>query len=410
MDEDFLEQAGLEQEVPDQEHLEQRDYDKEYSMQVDYGQEYHDSKYYYHDDFDQDDSDYEDIELENYDQESFDQENFDQESFDRKSFDQERFDRKSFDQESFSHAGAGQVISLVVEEKYDGLRIDKYLSDIMTELSRTYIRKLIDDGLILVSGKPVKANLRVKTGLEASILLPEPKEADIAPENISLDIIHEDNDIIIINKPKGMVVHPAAGHISGTLVNALMYHCKDDLSGINGALRPGIVHRIDKDTTGVLVACKNDIAHRFIAEQLKAHSITRKYYAIVYHNLKTESGRIETTIGRHPIDRKKMAVNVKNGKHAITEYRLIENLLNSAYVECTLKTGRTHQIRVHMASINHPLLGDTVYGPSKDPYKLEGQALHAGVLGFIHPSTKEYVEYSAPIPLYFNELLTKLRR
>lgn len=303
------------------------------------------------------------------------------------------------------------ILEIEVSNEDVGLRIDKYLSMNIEELTRSYIEKLITDKKVLVNEKAVKSSYKVQSEDCIRVIVPAPVDLEIVPENIPLDIIYEDKDIIIINKGKGMVVHPASGHYSGTLVNGLLYHCKDELSGINGVMRPGIVHRIDMNTTGVLVVCKNDNAHQFISEQLKVHSITRKYHAIVYNSFKAEDGRVEAPIGRHPVDRKKMAINYKNGKNAATNYRVIKNLGGKySYVECTLETGRTHQIRVHMASISHPLLGDNVYGPEKDPFHLEGQALHAKVLGFIHPTTKEYMEFEAPLPEYFTRLLDKLDR
>ena len=228
------------------------------------------------------------------------------------------------------------------------------------------------------------------------------------PENIPLDILYEDQDILVVNKPKGMVVHPAPGHYTGTLVNAIMYHCKDNLSGINGVMRPGIVHRIDMDTTGSLLVCKNDRAHQSLAEQLKEHSITRKYHAIVHGRLKEDEGTINKPIGRHPVERKKMSVHCTNGRDAITHYRVLKRFQQFTYIECQLETGRTHQIRVHMSSIGHPILGDQIYGPAKCPYKLQGQTLHAKILGIIHPTTGEYMEFDAPLPDYFQALLEKM--
>ena len=294
---------------------------------------------------------------------------------------------------------------LNVQNEQQDLRIDKVLADELAGNSRSYIQKLIRDGNILVNGKSVKANYKLTEGEEIHVCIPDPEILSIVPENISLDILYEDEDLLVVNKPKGMVVHPAAGHYNNTLVNALLYHCKGNLSGINGILRPGIVHRIDMDTTGSLVACKTDLAHRSLAEQLKEHSITRRYRAIVYGTLK-EEGTINAAIGRHPTDRKKMSIHAKNGKPAVTHYRVLKNYRDFTYIECELETGRTHQIRVHMASINHPLLGDKVYGPEKCPYKfLQGQTLHARTLGFCHPRTGKYLEFQAPMPEYFEKLL-----
>lgn len=290
------------------------------------------------------------------------------------------------------------------------MRIDHYLTQLPNDYSRSYLQKLIQDGFVTIENKPVKANYRLKENDSIQLIIPAPVSLDIPAEDIPLDIKYEDADLLIINKPKGMVVHPAAGHTTGTLVNALLYHCKNQLSSINGVMRPGIVHRIDKDTTGLLIVCKNDKAHQCIAEQLKVHSITRKYKAIVYHNIVDDFGTIDKPIGRHPIDRKRQAIDYKNGKEAITHYRVLERLNGKyAYIECQLETGRTHQIRVHMASINHALLGDAVYGPSIDTFHLQGQTLHAGIIGFVHPTTNEYMEFESPLPEYFKNLLNKLR-
>jgi len=289
------------------------------------------------------------------------------------------------------------------------LRIDRFLGSRLEQVSRSYLQKLVKDGAVLVNGKPVKSSYKVENGDRIRLEIPDAVEPEIEAEPMELDILYEDSDIILINKPKGMVVHPAAGHYSGTLVNGLMAHCKNELSGINGVMRPGIVHRIDMDTTGVLIVCKNDKAHNAIAEQLKVHSITRKYYAIVHGVLKADTGTVNAPIGRHPVDRKKMSINEKNGKEAVTHYRVLRRFRRFTFVECQLETGRTHQIRVHMASIGHPLLGDQVYGPAKVPFSgLQGQTLHAGVLGIIHPSTGEYMEFTAPLPAYFEAVLKKL--
>ncbi len=298
----------------------------------------------------------------------------------------------------------------MVPAEAQGVRIDKFLSEACDGLSRSYLQKLLKSELVEVDKRTVKNSYKLSAGERIEFEVPEAAEPEIKAEDIPLDIIYEDSDIILVNKPKGMVVHPAAGHYSQTLVNGLMYHCRNGLSGINGVLRPGIVHRIDMDTTGVLIVCKNDFAHNAIAEQLKVHSITRKYFAIVHGVIQEDEGTVDAPIGRHPVDRKKMSINRKNGKEAVTHYRVLERFRQFTYVECQLETGRTHQIRVHMASIGHPLLGDSVYGPSKSPFKLQGQTLHAGVLGIVHPRTGNYMEFSAPLPEYFSELLDKLRK
>jgi 23S rRNA pseudouridine1911/1915/1917 synthase len=296
-----------------------------------------------------------------------------------------------------------------IVENQEGERIDRYLSDTFEDRSRSYIQKLIKDDLVIVNQKPVKASYRLLLGDQVVITLPEVKEPDIVPENIPLDILYEDADVIIVNKPKQMVVHPSFGHYSGTLVNALMYHCGRGLSGINGMMRPGIVHRIDMDTTGSLVVCKNDMAHQSLAEQLKEHTIRRVYVAIVHGNVKEDNGTVDIPIGRHPIERKKMSTHTKSGKRAVTHYRVLRRFGEYTYIQCILETGRTHQIRVHMAHIGHPLLGDEVYGPRRCPFSgLQGQTLHARTLGFNHPGTGEYLEVDAPLPKYFLGLLDRL--
>lgn len=301
-----------------------------------------------------------------------------------------------------------ETIEIKVTSEMAGKRLDVVLSEQCSDLTRSYINKLCKEERAALNGKTSKGNKKCKEGDVITLQVPEPTELEILPEEMNLDIVYEDQDVILINKPKGMVVHPAAGHYSGTLVNGLMAHCKDDLSGINGVLRPGIVHRIDKDTTGILIVCKNDMAHQSIAKQLYDHSITRKYHAIVYGNIKEEEGTVNAPIGRSLKDRKKMGI-VMDGKHAVTHYKVLKRLKKGfTYIECQLETGRTHQIRVHMASIKHPLLGDDVYGPKKSKYTLEGQCLHAKVLGFVHPRTGEYMEFEVHLPEYFEKLLNKL--
>lgn len=297
-----------------------------------------------------------------------------------------------------------------VTEEQEGERLDKYLSVIYPDISRSFFQKLIKDNAILVNDKPEKASYHVNSEDVVTVHFPEAVETAIEPENIPLDILYEDDDLLIVNKPKGMVVHPSVGHYSGTLVNAIMYHCKDSLSGINGEIRPGIVHRIDMDTTGSLIVCKNDASHVNIAEQIKVHSVNRIYEGIVCGNVKQDEGTIEGAIGRHPVERKKMAINEKNGKPAITHYKVLERFGNYTYMQFKLETGRTHQIRVHMASIGHPLLGDSLYSSGKSPFKsIQGQTLHAKTIGFIHPTSGNYMEFQAPLPEYFEKLLIQLK-
>lgn len=289
-----------------------------------------------------------------------------------------------------------------------GKRLDKLISEQLPELTRSAVQHLMQDGCVTIAGKPVKKNTKASAGDVITVELPEPREVEIEPENIPLDIVYEDGDIIVVNKPKGMVVHPAPGNWSGTLVNALMYHCGDSLSGINGEIRPGIVHRIDKDTSGLLVVAKNDRAHQSLAEQIKVHSAGRRYFAVVYGTPREQKGTVNAPIARHPIDRKKMAV-LAGGREAITHYEVLEQYAGYSYLTFLLETGRTHQIRVHMAHIGHPIIGDPLYGPAKDKWKLQGQCLHAGELTLTHPATGERMTFQAPLPAYFTTVLQKLR-
>ena len=303
-----------------------------------------------------------------------------------------------------------QTESFEVQFEQEGERLDKFLSTIYPDFSRAFFQKLIKNQKVWVNDQNQKASFPVHTDDLVKIEIPDAVETTIVPEDIPLDILYEDQDLLIVNKPKGMVVHPSAGHYTGTLVNAIMYHCKDSLSGINGEIRPGIVHRIDMDTTGSLIVCKNDEAHVDIAQQIKEHSVKRIYVGIVCGNVKDDEGTIEGPIGRHPIERKKMAINEKNGKPAITHYKVLERFGNYTYMQFKLETGRIHQKRVHMASIGHPLLGDAMYSSNRSTFKnLQGQTLHAQTIGFIHPKTGEYMEFSAPLPEYFKKLLSILQ-
>lgn len=304
-----------------------------------------------------------------------------------------------------------QEFHFLITEEYENERLDKVLSELTDDtVSRNYLQKLIKDNQVFVNDKAQKASYKLKVDDYVAFTIPQQAQPDILPEKMDLDILYEDDDVIVVNKPKDMVVHPAAGHFEHTLVNGLMYHCKDSLSGINGVLRPGIVHRIDKDTTGSIIACKNDKAHKEIAAALKEHSIVRRYRAICAGVIKEDEGTVNAPIGRDEKDRKKMSVNYKNGKDAVTHYRVLERFKEYTYIECVLETGRTHQIRVHMSSIGHALLGDEVYSARKWPFKLSGQTLHAYILGFKHPSSGEYIETVAPLPEYFVVLLDKLRK
>ncbi len=300
-------------------------------------------------------------------------------------------------------------LELITAPEDAGVRIDRYISDHIEDISRSAVTKLIEDGKVTVGEKPVKKNYKTAEGDRICVMLDEPKPVDILPEDIPLDIVYEDGHLLVVNKPKGMVVHPAPGHESGTLVNALMYHCGDDLSGINGELRPGIVHRIDKNTSGLLAVAKSDIAHAGLSEQIKEHSFTREYLAICYGNIKEDERTVDAPIGRHKVDRKKMCVTQLNSRSAVTHIKVLERYTGFTYILCRLETGRTHQIRVHMAYIGHPIAGDDVYGPSKVITELDGQCLHAYKLGFIHPVTGEYLEFTADPPESFVRFRDKLR-
>ena len=300
-----------------------------------------------------------------------------------------------------------ELMNFIVDSETKGVRLDVFLSDALEDKSRSYIQGLIEKENVKVNDVIKKSNYKLRENDKVAITVPEPVGLDVEPEDIPLDILYEDSDVIIINKPQGMIVHPASGVYNGTLVNALLYHCKD-LSGINGVTRPGIVHRIDKDTSGVLVIAKNDNAHNKLAEQLKDHSMTRAYIALTEGIIKNDSGSVDANLGRHPVEKIKMAV-VKDGRNAVTHYKVLERFKTNTLVECRLETGRTHQIRVHMTHIGHPLVGDPVYGYKKQRFSLEGQMLHARLLGFIHPTTGEYMEFESPIPEYFQRVINILK-
>ena len=298
---------------------------------------------------------------------------------------------------------------IIFDVNENNIRIDKFLAESLEDFTRSRIQKLIDEGCVTVNDAIVKANYKVKTGDSVAVNVPIASEIDVTPEDIPLDIVYEDDCMLVVNKPQGMVVHPAAGNYSGTLVNALLHYCPDTLSGINGEKRPGILHRIDKDTSGLLLVAKNDIAHKSLSEQIKAHSLTREYRALSHGNIKEDEGTINAPIGRHPVDRKKMTITEKNSREAITHFKVLERFSGYTYVSCRLETGRTHQIRVHLSSRGHSIVGDKTYG-IKDKFNLNGQLLHACRIGFIHPLSGEYMEFMRDVPDYFEDVLGKLRR
>lgn len=302
-----------------------------------------------------------------------------------------------------------EQMELTVAPEEEGKRLDRFLADRLTDYTRSRIQKLTESGCVLLNGGAGKVSGRVKTGDVVCLAAPELREPDILPEEIPLEIVFEDEDMLVVNKPQGMVVHPATGNYTGTLVNALLAHCGSSLSGINGERRPGILHRIDKDTSGLLLVAKNDMAHQKLAAQIKAHSLTRAYLALVHGGFKMDSGTVNLPIGRHPTQRKKMAVTYHHSREAVTHYRVLERLGQYTLLECVLETGRTHQIRVHMANLGHPIAGDPVYGVKKEPFSVNGQLLHAYKVGFIHPKTEEYLEFTSPLPDYFEKILKNLR-
>lgn len=302
------------------------------------------------------------------------------------------------------------IIEITADENVTGTRIDKLLSNEIDNCTRSFIQKLIENKNVLVNNREVKANYKVKPLDRIYISVPEPELIDVTAENIPLDIVYEDNDMLVVNKKQGMVVHPAAGNYSGTMVNALLYHCRDSLSGINGEKRPGILHRIDKDTSGLLLVAKNDNAHLFLSEQIKAHSLTRAYKALIHGNIKDDTGTINAPIGRDEKDRKKMTITYKNSREAITHYNVLERFGEYTFIECILETGRTHQIRVHMSKNGYPIVGDKTYGIKKEKFTLDGQLLHAYKVGFIHPTTKEYMEFESELPDYFSAVLNGIRQ
>lgn len=302
------------------------------------------------------------------------------------------------------------VFTYYVDDDGVGTRVDRFLVDNMEGYTRSSLQRLLDEGNVLVGNSPVAKNYKCKQGDVISVSVPDAKPLDLEAQNIPLDIVYEDNDLLVVNKQKGMVVHPANGNPDGTLVNALMYHCGDSLSGINGIIRPGIVHRIDKDTSGLLIVAKNDAAHVGLAQQIKDHSFTRAYEAVVYGNVKEDEGTVNLPIGRNPKDRKKMAVVKVNSKPAVTHYQVLERFGDFTHIRCVLETGRTHQIRVHMAYIGHPVAGDGVYGPRKVITELEGQCLHAKQIGFVHPITNKYLEFDSELPDYFTKFISKIRK